>query len=166
MTKWEAVERILTSPNAWLVLAVVLVLVVYLARIARKGILKIHTKALSIGSNERELAIVRNQQEFAFNFIMAIQGKLNIKEQKFGGYFTKCILESVYDEVIKWIVQNHIVTNSAYVHTKQGLIKSIVYSHKDLDDAFKSETFEKRMDKWIAELIEELVNIRSVYENQ
>lgn len=78
-------------------------------------------------------------------------------------YLTKYILERVYDKVIEWIIFNHITTNQLYVQDKQENIENLVYTMV-VDDDFKTPEFKRRMDNWVKELIEQLVQVKEIYQ--
>ena len=161
---WETVGNVLNGNNAIPVLVFAIIIFVVLGILVKKGIISINKGGVRIGSDERELSIVRNQSQWAYLFIMAIKGKVldesATKEQQKNA---ELILEKVYDKVVDWIHYNHINSNNSYVEIKQGEIKSIVYSQDNLDDEYKTPEFEIRMDSWVKELILNLVNIRKEF---
>lgn len=164
---WETIKDVLTGSNAVSVLIFLAFIVMVFIFSSKKGLIAVKTGNLRIGSNEKELSIVRNQQQWSHLFIMSIKGKVlkedATKEQK---KTAELILEKVYDKVIEWIVYNHIVNTNSYIEIKQSEIKCLVYSQDDLDDDFKTPEFATRMEGWTKEVIMNLINIRKEYSQQ
>ena len=164
---WEAISKVLTSSNGFLISLLLLVLVVIAVVAVRQGVIKIKTDHVKIGTDSQELErrIIREQISWVHEYIMSLESKLNVDKAEYNGYFTKYILESVYDEVIKWIAFNHLNTDQEYVSIKQELVCAIVYG-QDVRPEFKTPEFKERMCKWTKEVIEMLVKIREVYKKQ
>ena len=129
--------------------------------VARRGLVSFNGKGLQIGNDSHERDIIRQQVKWAHFFITSLAGKINT-EQSYNGYFTKYILERVYDEVVEWITFNHITTKGKYIEMKQSAICALVYSFA-VKDEFKTPEFEARMKKWTQEVIEGLIDIRETY---
>ena len=159
---WDAVAKALTNENTWMVLVFLAVFIVLIAVLAKIGLITVHTKALKIGSDENERNIIRRQVDWTHFFIMSLEAKIQTDTTQYGGYFTKYVLECVYDEIVKWIMQNHITTAADYIEVKQEIICAIVYS-MGVRDEFKTKEFKQRMCNWTREVIERLVQIRGVY---
>lgn len=158
---WETISTVLTSANAWEVLIFLAVIVIFAIVLVKSGTVAINTKHLRIGQAEKEREIIRRQVEAAHDFIMSIEGKIPEKPE-YGGYFTKYILERVYDKVIEWIMFNHISNTPMYVQDKQDTVCNLVYTF-DIGDEFKTPEFKKRMCNWTQELIAKLVQTRELY---
>lgn len=160
---WETIGKVLTSGNASMVMASLLVLVVIISVLSRKGILSINTKGLTLGADVQERDIIRQQIEWAHTYISGLYSSIQpLTDNRYNGYFTKFILEQVFSEVVNWISFNHIKLDSDYVSVKQAVVKSIVYGY-DIDSVFRSSKFEKQIDAWTEELIKKLATIREVY---
>lgn len=159
---WEAIKDILISGNAWLILAFVIALVSIVSVLSRMGLIKVSTKYLQIGNELTQRELIRRQVETAYTFIMSLYGKISDNEDACNGYFTRYVLERVYDKVIEWIMFNHITTNQLYVTDKQESICNLVYS-MNVCDEFKTPEFKERMCNWTRELIGQLVRVKEVY---
>lgn len=163
---WEAISVILTSSNALQAIASTLIVIAIIFVMIRAGMLRIKTSYLHIGmsDSDKERTIIREQCDWVHTYLEGLQSKiLHMKpELKFGGYFTKYVLEIVYDEVVRWITFNHIENNERYVKVKQEKIASLVYS-MNIDSTFKTPEFRQRMDKWTEEVIHTLLDIRKLY---
>ena len=113
--------------------------------------------------NERK--IIQEQTDFAHEFLMGLMNKVKATctdELQYGGWFAKCILEDIYDEILCWITFNHITEDEAYISTKQVKVCTMVYTY-DVRPEFKTPEFQDRMKQWVTEMIHELVRIRKVY---
>lgn len=158
---WEAISQVLTSANAWEILIFLAVIVIFAIVLVKSGTVAINTKHLRIGQAEKEWEIIRRQVEAAHDFIMSIEGKIPEKPE-YGGYFTKYILERVYDKVIEWVMFNHITDTPMYVQDKQATICNLVYTFS-ISEEYKTPEFKNRMCNWTAELIARLVRTREIY---
>lgn len=166
----EHLVKILTSQEFLSNVPQVLLLLVVIGIAAKLGLLRIKTDHIQIGNtvvaSDNERTIIREQCDFTHTFLMGLVNKIEAATDDgkllYNGYFTKYILECVYDEFVRWITFNHISEDEAYVHTKQEKIKALVYS-MGVRKEFKTHEFADRMDKWVLEVITELVKIRKLY---
>ena len=159
---WETISTVLTSANAWQVLIFLAIAVFIFVILVKGGVIAIKTKHFRIGQAEIERETIRRQVEAAHDFIMSIEGKINADTSHYNGYFTKFILERVYDKAIEWIMFNHISNTPMYVQDKQDTVCNLVYTY-DIGDEFKTPEFKKRMCNWTQELIAKLVQTRELY---
>lgn len=160
---WEAIRDVLMSTNASMVMASLLILVVIISVLSRRGILSINTKGLTLGADVQERDIIRQQIEWSHTYIAGLYSYIQpMTDNRYQGYFTKFILEQIFSEVVNWISFNHIKLDSDYVSVKQTVVKYIVFSY-DIDPCFRTPKFEKQIDAWVEELIKKLVTIREVY---
>lgn len=161
---WEAIGQVLTSGNAWQTLIFLAAIVIFAVLLVKSGAVAVRTKHIRIGKAEKEREIIRRQVEAAHDFIMGLGGKIP-PTSKYGGYFTKYILERVYDKVIEWVMFNHISDAPMYVHDKQEAICNLVYMFS-IGDEYKTPEFKNRMCNWTAELIARLVRTREIYSKE
>lgn len=159
---WETIGSVLQSPNALSVLAFLTAALVLAAVMVASGRVTVSTKHLRIGRAEQERDIIRRQVEAAHEFISSIEGKIMPFSDSRGIYFTKYVLERVYDKVIEWIMFNNIKDTPMYVHDKQETVCNLVYMLSACDEVITPE-FKKRMCGWTQELIARLVQIRELY---
>lgn len=160
---WETIKDVLTSGNAWFILIFLVVVIVMGLILGRIGLVKVNTKHVQIGNEQMQRELVRRQVETAYTFVMSLEGKIITEGSMYDRYLTKYILERVYDKVIEWIIFNHITTNQLYVQDKQDNIENLVYTMV-VDDDFKTPEFKRRMDNWVRELIEQLVQVKEIYQ--
>lgn len=158
---WESISKVLTSENACEILFFLAVLIVAAIVLIKTGAVAIRTKHVRIGKAEAEREVIRRQVEATHDFIMSIEGKIPEKPEC-GGYFTKYILERVYDKVIEWVMFNHITDTPMYVQDKQATICNLVYTFS-ISEEYKTPEFKNRMCNWTAELIARLVRTRELY---
>ena len=160
---WETIKDVLTSGNAWFILIFLVAVIVIGLILGRIGLIKVNTKHVQIGNEQTQRELVRRQVETAYTFVMSLEGKIITEGSTYDRYLTKYILERVYDKVIEWIIFNHITTNQLYVQDKQENIENLVYTMV-VDDDFKTPEFKRRMDNWVRELIEQLVQVKEIYQ--
>lgn len=159
---WESISTVLTSANAGKVLFFLSAVLIFSAGLIVSGRVTIKTRHIRIGRAEQEREIIRRQVEAAHEFILSIAGKIDADTTEYNGYFTKYILERVYDKVIEWVMFNHISNSPMYVQDKQDTICNLVYTFA-IREEFKTPEFKKRMCAWTQELITRLVQIREIY---
>ena len=170
---WEAVGKVLTSKEFLTNIPAVVLLITCICVIGKLLHVHVHTDHVQIGGEDKiayyERKIVQEQCSFAHTFLNGLVGKITATcdDQKLSndGWMTKYILEAAYDEFVEWIHYNHISDDDAYISVKQNKIKALIYSFP-VRDEFKTPEFAERMDKWVAEIIHELVRIRKVYKEQ
>lgn len=157
---WESIGNVLTSNNAVAVLITLLILVIVAAVLAKVGIFQFKGKGVTIGGDEDERAIIRQQTEWTQLFIQSMQ-QLPIFEGS-DTYHTLYILEKVFDEVLNWIVFNHISDSENYISIKQekiwNLIQTLVTDKKFTSTGFKQVIYDNT-----EVLIKRLVYIRKNY---
>ena len=157
---WQAIEKILLSDNSTIVLFFLIVIMLLLAHFSKKGVFKWHTEKLTIGVSENERAIIRQQVEWA---------ELEIESLAFTERFsrvdewrTKFILEKLFDEVLQWIIFNHITDSPEYISIKQEKIWNLTQTFV-IKDEFKSEEFKDFIYKEVEKIIKRLVFLRRQY---
>lgn len=160
---WETIGNVLNGNNAIPVLVFAVLIFIALGILGKKGIISINKCGVRIGSDEKELTIVRNQSQWAYLYIMSLKGKLiNLENPRRDDFFADYVLEKVYDKVVEWITYNHVSANNSYIEIKQSEVKCIVYS-MPIQEEFKTPEFETRMNGWVKEIILNLIKIRKEY---
>lgn len=159
---WDAIKGVLTDTNAWQVLLFLVFLVVIVIIAGKKGLLSVKAKGIRLGTDENERNIIRQQIQWSHLYIMSLRSKFKADETKYNGYFTKYILERVYDKVVEWITFNHLTIKNEYIEIKQEEICSLIYG-LGIGEEYKTPEFKKRICNWTREVIEHLVQIREVY---
>lgn len=155
---WEHLGKILVSENAVLILIFVGFVVFLVINMVRSGDLRLNVRGVKIGKDEVERAIIRNQIEYAHNCLVAFERGFD-KPANYNEYKGKYIFELVFDEVVKWIVFNHIEASQTYISIKVANIKNVILSHTD-NEYFKNDDFDVRLYAYFDKLIRHLVEIR------
>ena len=157
----EVVNNIITSrafiPSLIFLAGIIIVVIVGV----KKGWFTFKGKGFTIGADENERRIIRQQIEYSEAACNALIGTLPIKEQNLDIYRTKYIIEKVFDELVKTISFNHISNDEAYVSVKQEVIYNLVLSRTE-KDFFKTEEFKEFAFKWVKDVIKKLVSIREM----
>lgn len=157
---WESISSVLTSGNAVAVLLTLIVLIIILAILAKKGIFQFNGKGVTIGDNEDERAVIRQQTEWSQLFIQSMR-QLPIFDGS-DTYHTLYILEKAFDEVLSWIVFNHISDSENYISIKQEKIWNLIQTLVE-DKKFTTEEFKQTIYDNTEVLIKRLVHIRKNY---
>lgn len=147
---WVTIRDILTSANATVVLIFLLAVIFIVAKAIRSGTINLHTGVLDIGKigksidDEREL--IRQQVKWLELFIADKYVEL-AKYKENDEFHTKYVLEKMFDEVIEWVLYNHITTRGEYVKIKQDLmwrlIKGLTYADVYHTDEFKQYVYDQ-----------------------
>ena len=151
---WQAIEKILLSDNSATVLFFLVIIILLLAHLSNKGVFKWHTEKLTIGASENERAIIRQQVEWAeleIESLASAEMFSHVDEWR-----TKYILEKLFDEILQWIIFNHIKDSPEYISIKQekiwNMTQTLVVREEFRSDAFKDFIY-KEVDKIIKRLI-------------
>ena len=151
---WQAIEKILLSDNSAIVLFFLVIIILLLAHFSKKGVFKWHTERLTIGASENERAIIRQQVEWAeleIESLASMEIFSHVDEWR-----TKYILEKMFDEILQWIIFNHIKDSPEYISIKQekiwNMTQTLVVREEFRSDEFKDFIY-KEVDKIIKRLI-------------
>lgn len=160
---WEMIGKVLTGNNSTPIIIFLLIFTILFIISVKKRFISINKGGVRIGSDERELTIVRNQTQWAHLFLLSLKGKLITMEDPIReDYFADLVLEKIYDKVVEWITYNHINDKKTYIEIKQSEVKCIVYA-LPIQEQYKTPEFETRMNEWTKEIIMNLINIRKEY---
>lgn len=157
---WEAISQVLTSGNATSVLAFLCLFILIVAYFGKKGILKWQTERLTIGASENERAIIRQQVEWTELEIDSLVTRPCFKDADI--WRTRFILSKCFDEVLQWIIFNHIKDSSEYIAIKQekiwNMVQTLVVREDFQNDEFKFFIYEE-----VEKIIKRLVFLRHQY---
>ncbi len=159
---WEQIGRMLTSPNATIILTFCMFVVIVGWILAKSGLLNVHTESVTIGAANAEREIIRQQVEFARLHFEALEAQLDFKDDDYDEWRGKYVAERLYDEVVDWITFNHLNMSSAYIEVKQEKIIVLLHSLTDRDE-LRTPEFEQFLRDDTRETIEKLIQIRNVY---
>ena len=157
---WQAIEKILLSDNSATVLFFLVIIILLLAHFSKKGVFKWHTEKLTIGVSENERAIIRQQVEWAELEIESLASAeifSHVDEWR-----TKYILEKLFDEILQWIIFNHIKDSPEYISIKQEKIWNMTQTLV-VREEFRSEEFKDFIYKEVEKIIKRLVFLRRQY---
>lgn len=162
---WEAIKEILTSSNAvgvLLILGFLLVVLIIVAVILIKGnFFQVHTQTVSIGYQEKERNIIRQQQDYVWNHLQEAEANLP-KDDDYDKQLGLIIIQTVYIEYTKWIAFNHLTRNDAYIKVKQNSLVAIVNT-LTVNERYKGEEFKQYIRDDTRETIYELIRIREAF---
>lgn len=143
-------------------LSSLIIIVMLTILLTKTGILRIKTAHVRIGNKEEdERTILRQQSSYAHSYCMSLE-YLVPRNPEFNGYLTRYILERMYDEVMEWILFNHLTTQGAYIETKQARLRMLCDTLATREE-YRSEDFHEFINSHCRKLIEELIHIREVY---
>ena len=157
---WQAIEKILLSDNSVIVLFFLVIIILLLAHFSNKGVFKWHTEKLTIGASENERAIIRQQVEWAeleIESLASMEIFSHVDEWR-----TKYILEKMFDEILQWIIFNHIKDSPEYISIKQEKIWNMTQTLV-VREEFRSDEFKDFIYKEVDKIIKRLIFLRRQY---
>lgn len=157
---WQAIEKILLSDNSVTVLFFLVIIILLLAHLSNKGVFKWHTEKLTIGASENERAIIRQQVEWTeleIESLASMEIFNHVDEWR-----TKYILEKIFDEVLQWIIFNHIKDSPEYISIKQEKIWNMTQTLV-VREEFRSDEFKDFIYKEVDKIIKRLIFLRRQY---
>lgn len=161
---WEVIGEILTSGNGIVITVAIVAVVIWCGIEAKKGIIKIKTKNISVGkeSREAERDVVRNQYEWTVSACEAFVNHVPVFEGRDDGIMNavihKCIIE-----IARWIMLNHIHDTKSYIKIKQDVIWNLVQKHVR-HKKLTSDEFRAEVDAYVDYIIKNLVTIRKEFD--
>lgn len=158
---WEAIQAVLTSQGAPYFLVTLLVIVIIFAGLIKHGYIRIESKAVSITTEDKERAIIRNQTEWVKIHLEGLEKSMP-KPEGYNYWRGKYVVEAVFDEYVKIITYNHVTTNQAYIDVKSDTMVSLVHSLTEKPE-FHSKEFEDFLREDTKACITELVQLRELY---
>lgn len=160
---FSQLKDVLVSPNAWMFLLFCAGMIFLISFLAKKGFFSYRGKNLTVGSNEKELNIVRNQIQWSHLFIMSLKlDIIKLDDDELKNIRCDNILEKVFDKVVEWITLNHINPQESYSMIKKSEIRALINSLAS-DEYYRSDEFLQRVDKWVDVVITHLLKIRKEY---
>lgn len=157
---WQAIEKILLSDNSAIVLFFLVIIILLLAHFSKKGVFKWHTERLTIGASENERAIIRQQVEWTeleIESLASMEIFSHVDEWR-----TKYILEKMFDEILQWIIFNHIKDSPEYISIKQEKIWNMTQTLV-VREEFRSDEFKDFIYKEVDKIIKRLIFLRRQY---
>ena len=153
---WEAIiDMFKNGQGIWVIIVFTLLIVAgYL------GLVKIKSDKIIFGKGEadRERMIMKKQYEYARNTCEAFEKRI----PRFEGYkveLGELISEKALDEIVNWIMFNHIEDSDDYISIKQELIWNVVCK-ESVDKRIQSDKFKETIYKNVEQVVKRLVQIR------
>ena len=157
----EWLASVLTSSNAIPIIIIVVLLIVIIAILAKKGIISFKGKGLTVGNNETERTIIRNQIMFVNTEISDFYSKIPFFDGR-DEWRLKFIMEKCLDVFIDAISLNHITLEPMYVELKCRAVWDEVLQNADNPNIL-SDDFKKTIYDETKKIIEKLISIREYY---
>lgn len=158
---WQAIERVLTSPNGAAILIFLAFVIVVVLLLSKNGLLQIHTQNIQFGAATKEREIIMQQVMWVTLHFEAMERTIK-KPEGYSEWRGKYIVEKIIDEYVNWILYNHINLSDVYVSIKQDKIVNIVRKYVILDE-FRTEEFEQMLRTDVVNCIKQLIKIREFY---
>ena len=156
----QQITDILTSPFAPYVLIFAAFVLVNASLLSKRGLLSVHTKAVSLGIADNERDVIRQQQRWARTYLLGLEPFIkDLGREDYDDDLTLRCLDRAYIAVVEWITLNHISMDDHYIKIKQDELVSLMYS-QGIKSQYRTEEFRDRMESWIRELIQGLYDIR------
>ena len=157
----EWLASVLTSSNAIPIIIIVVLLVVIIAILAKKGIVSFKGKGLTVGNNETERTIIRNQIMFVNTEISDFYSKIPFFDGR-DEWRLKFIMEKCLDVFVDAISLNHITLEPMYVELKCRAVWDEVLQNSD-NPTILSDDFKKTIYDETKKILEKLISIREYY---
>ena len=168
----EQAVAFLNSPNfLWLAIVVLLVVLV-LAFLSKKGIVSYNGNGLKVGKSDSDTRLLLMRQvDYVNAFILAKQQELMSELRKLGmtpnELHVLYVFEKMLDQVMYWLLVNNIRLDRTYVQAKAQTSKMVIHSAIGevnpslLDDRSIVEFIEKISIEYTEEILSGLVQIKN-----
>ena len=157
----EWLVDLINSSNAIPIIIIAILLIVIIAILAKKGIVSFKGKGLTVGNNETERTIIRNQIMFVNTEISDFYSKIPFFDGR-DEWRLKFIMEKCLDVFVDAISLNHITLEPMYVELKCRAVWDEVLQNAD-NPTILSDEFKKTIYDETKKIIEKLISIREYY---
>lgn len=162
---WDAISEILTSSNAvgvLLILGFFIVVFIIVAVVLIKGnYFQIRTQAVSVGYQDKERNIIRQQLNHVWLHLQDIEANLP-KDEDYNEHLGQEIILKMYKVYTDWISFNHISRSKSYIPIKQKEMVAVVNA-LTVNEKYKTEEFKEWLNEDIKETIYALIDIRETF---
>ena len=162
---WEAIKDILTSSNAVGVLLILVFLTIVLIIVAvvliKGNYFQIRTQAVSVGYQDKERNIIRQQLNHVWLHLQDIEANLP-KDEDYNEHLGQEIILKMYKVYTDWISFNHISRSKSYIPIKQKEMVAVVNA-LTVNEKYKTEEFKEWLNEDIKETIYALIDIRETF---
>ena len=152
---------LINSSNAIPIIIIAILLIVIIAILAKKGIVSFKGKGLTVGNNETERTIIRNQIMFVNTEISDFYNKIPLFDGR-DEWRLKFIMEKCLDVFVDAISLNHITLEPMYIELKCRAVWDEVLQNAD-NPTILSDDFKKTIYDETKKIIEKLISIREYY---
>lgn len=153
--------NILNNENSWKSFIFFFITLITLIILVKKGIISFKGKGLTVGNNETERNIIRNQIMFCKTEISDFYSKIPNFDGR-DNWRLMYIMEKCLDVFIDAISLNHITTEPVYMELKCRAVWNEVLQNADnpniLTDDFKKVIYDET-----ERIIKKLIEIRNFY---
>ena len=157
----EWLASILNNPNSWKSFIFFFITLITLIILVKKGIISFKGKGLTVGNNETERTIIRNQIMFVNTEISDFYNKIPFFDGR-DEWRLKFIMEKCLDVFVDAISLNHITLEPMYVELKCRAVWDEVLQNADNPNIL-SDDFKKTIYDETKKIIEKLISIREYY---
>ena len=157
----EWLASILNNPNSWKSFIFFFITLIILIILVKKGIISFKGKGLTVGNNETERTIIRNQIMFVNTEISDFYNKIPFFDGR-DEWRLKFIMEKCLDVFIDAISLNHITLEPMYIELKCRAVWDEVLQNADNPNIL-SDDFKKTIYDETKKIIEKLISIREYY---
>lgn len=157
----EWLASILNNQNSWKSFIFFFITLIILIILVKKGIISFKGKGLTVGNNETERTIIRNQIMFVNTEISDFYSKIPFFDGR-DEWRLKFIMEKCLDVFVDAISLNHITLEPMYVELKCRAVWDEVLQNSD-NPTILSDDFKKTIYDETKKIIEKLISIREYY---
>lgn len=159
MTGWDVLLAIVTSkafiPSIIFVIGLVVVAIIGV----KQKWLKFKGKGITIGEDENERRIIRQQMEYTH---VKCESIISYLPKGLDHYRSLYVISKYEDFIQNMIIYNHIKNDSEYIQLKFEMAYSLVLKLTE-NEYFRSEEFKKWFYDLVRDMIDRLVTIRQTY---
>jgi hypothetical protein len=138
--------NILNNENSWKSFIFFFITLITLIILVKKGIISFKGKGLTVGNDEVERTIIRNQIQYAQTAVGDFYHNIpywNGRDE----YRLRYIMELIIDCFVECAIFNHITNEKIYTELKQRKVWQCVIDHAEnpniLTDDFKKKVYEE-----------------------
>ena len=162
---WEAIKEILTSSNAVGVLLIlgfiIVVLIIVAVALVKGNYFQIRTQAVSIGYQDKERNIIRQQMNHVWLHLEDVEANLP-KDEDYDENLGQRIILKMYKVYTDWISFNNISRSKSYISLKQKEMIAVVNA-LTVKEKYKTEEFKVWLGDDIKETLYALMDIRETF---
>lgn len=148
---------------AAIVIVGILAIIVTVAILGKKGLLRVSIKGINIGNGETERMICRQQVEYIKAAVDTFIEKVGYTVEN--RYRARYISELAIDVLVEAVMYNHIVKDSFYIDGKVDKIWSNIMKYA-ISPEYKTDEFKEKVANDVRKCIEHLVDLRQYYNKE